>query len=264
VLARSAHQIKETVRLVEAAGGQAMAVPADVTSSAAVRNAFEQIETTLGPVTLLVNNAGDVKPFGPLWETDVEEWWHSLEVNLHGPLLCTRAVLPGMVTRREGRIINVASGAATLSTPYYSSYIASKTALIRFTECLALETRPHNVAFFAISPGTVRTEMTEYSLNSNQGKKWLPWFAKIFEHNIDVPAEHAAQLVVNLAAGRADALSGRMLSVYDDLEVLLKNSAYIEERNLYSLKMEKLAEAGGNPELAAVLAEARRAADPKK
>jgi NAD(P)-dependent dehydrogenase (short-subunit alcohol dehydrogenase family) len=166
-----------------------------------------------------------------------------------------------MVERGLGWIINVSSGAGTMSTPFYSSYVVSKTALIRLTECLALETRPHGVSVFAISPGTVRTEMSEYSLNSPQGKKWLPWFQRLFEEKIDVPASRAAQLVLTLASGRADALSGRFISIFDDVETMIEHAAEIELQNLYSLKIEKVAGAGGNAALAAVLADARQAAE---
>ena len=263
VLARSNSELEETVSLIEQSGGQARAYTADVTHAGQVHSAVREMEQSLGPVDILVNNAGDVKPFGPLWETDAEEWWRSLEVNVRGPMLCTRAVLPGMIARRRGSIINVASGVATIFAPYYSSYVAGKTALVRFTECVALEAKPHGVALFSISPGTVRTAMASYSLESAEGKKWLPWFAQIFDQHIDVPAERPAQLVLTLASGRADALSGRMISIFDDLEVLLKNAAEIERQNLYSLKMDKLANAGSNPALA-VLDAARQAADEQK
>lgn len=261
VVARSADQINETAEMIRRAGGQAEAFVADVTESEAVERAVREIEKSLGPVDVLVNNAGTVKPFGPLWNADLKEWWSGVETNLLGPAVCSRAVLAGMVERGLGWIINVSSGAGTVSTPFYSSYVVSKTALIRLTECLALETRPHGVSVFAISPGTVRTEMTEYSLNSPQGKKWLPWFQRLFDEGIDVPASRAAQLVLTLASGRADALSGRFISVFDNVEMLIAHAAEIEQQNLYSLKMDKVAGGGGNAALAAVLAEARQTAE---
>lgn len=261
VVARSGDQINETAEMIRRAGGQADAFVADVTESDAVERAVRAIEKALGPVDVLVNNAGTVKPFGPLWSADLKEWWSGVETNLLGPVVCSRAVLAGMVERGLGWIINVSSGAGTVSTPFYSSYVVSKTALIRLTECLALEARPHGVSVFAISPGTVRTEMSEYSLNSPQGKKWLPWFQRLFEEKIDVPASRAAQLVLTLASGRADALSGRFISIFDDVETMIERAAEIELQNLYSLKIEKVAGAGGNTALAAVLADARQAAE---
>lgn len=261
VMARSADQINETAEMIRKAGRRAEAFTADVTKSEAVESAVRAIEKLLGPVEVLVNNAGTVKPFGPLWSADLKEWWNGVETNLLGPTVCSHAVLPGMVERGRGWIINVSSGAGTIGTPFYSSYVVSKTALIRLTECLALEARPHSVSVFAISPGTVRTEMTEYSLNSPQGQKWLPWFQRLFEEGIDVPASRAAQLVLTLASGRADALSGRFISVFDDVEMLIAHAAEIEQQNLYSLKLDKVAGVGGNAALTAVLAEARHTAE---
>jgi NAD(P)-dependent dehydrogenase (short-subunit alcohol dehydrogenase family) len=261
VVARSQAEIAETAALIDQAGGIAKAFPADVTIAAAVEGAMEAIQRSLGPIDVLVNNAGVVKPFGPFWETDLDEWWRGMEVNLRGPLQCSLVVLPGMVARGHGRIINLASGAGTMSTPYYTSYVTSKTALIRFTECLALETKSCGISVFAISPGTVRTSMSGYSLNSPEGQKWLPWFRRIFDEKFDVPAERPAKLVLELASGRADLLSGRYLSIYDDLEALVRNADTIEGRDLYSLKLEKLPSAPGNAAFGSILAEARRAAE---
>jgi NAD(P)-dependent dehydrogenase (short-subunit alcohol dehydrogenase family) len=261
VIARSTAEIEETAALIVQAGGIAQAFPADVAVPAAVESTMDAIVRALGPVDVLVNNAGVVKPFGPFWETDLSEWWRGMEVNLRGPLHCTQAVLQGMVARERGRIINVASGAGTMPTPYYTSYVTSKTALIRFTECLALETKAYGVTVFAISPGTVRTAMSGYSLNSPEGQKWLPWFRRIIDEKFDVPAERPAKLVLELASGRADALSGRFLSIYDDLDVMVRNAGAIEEKDLYSLKLEKLPSAGGNVAIGSILAQARRAAE---
>jgi NAD(P)-dependent dehydrogenase (short-subunit alcohol dehydrogenase family) len=261
VLSRSPDELAETVRLIQQHGGKALSFPADVTVAQEVRTAIETIEQKLGPVDLLINNAGAIKPFGPVWETNAEEWWRGMEVNVRGPVLCSAAVLPAMVARRRGRIINVASRAGIVSMPFYTSYVTSKTALIRFTECLALETKQHGLAVFAISPGTVRTAMTEYSLNSQEGQKWLPWFRQIFDKNIDVPADRPAQLMLALALGRADALSGRCLSIYDDVDALVKDAATIQEKNLYSLKMEGIPEASSSPALVDLLKEARQSVE---
>lgn len=246
VMARSASELDATVALITQAGGQARAFPADVTKANEIKAAVIEIENSLGPVDLLVNNAGVVQPFGPFWETDVQEWWQGMEVNLHGVLLCSHAVLPGMISRKRGTIINVASGAGTGAVPlsYFSSYITSKTAVLRFTECLAEETKEHGIALFAISPGTVRTAMSEYSLHSAEGKKWLPWFRRIFEEGRDVPADRAARLILELASGKANQLSGRYLSIVDDLDALVKRAAQIEKENLYLLRLPKLPNEG--------------------
>jgi NAD(P)-dependent dehydrogenase (short-subunit alcohol dehydrogenase family) len=176
-----------------------------------------EVEISLGSVDLLVNSAGLAGPIGPTWETDPDEWWRCLEVNLRGPMLCSRAVLHGMIARGGGRIVNVASGAGTFAIPYLGAYITSKTALIRFTEILALESAEQGIKVFAIEPGTVRTSMAEYALESEEGRRWMPWFGEIFRRGEDVPPDHAADLVVLLASGRADTLSGRFFTIKDDV-----------------------------------------------
>ena len=100
----------ETVALIRAEGGIALAVQADVTDQAAVTRMAAQVEAELGPIDLLVNNAGAGPPFGPTWEADTADWWRTVEVNLKGPMLCCHAVLPGMIARGRGRIVNVSSG----------------------------------------------------------------------------------------------------------------------------------------------------------
>jgi len=257
VTSRSADELNETVRGIEEDGGRAVAYTADVTDAALIQAAVAAIEKSLGPVDVLVNNAGSLGPLKPLLESEVSDWWHAMEVNMLGPLLCTRCVLPGMVSRRRGRIINVSSGGGTMAIPFFSSYVCGKTAVIRFTECLALETKRYGIAVFSIAPGTVRTAMSEYSLNSPEGRKWLPWFKRIFDEGLAVPPERPAELVLELASGRLDVLSGKFLSIYDDLDQLLKNAADMEQRNLYTLKVERLA-APPNPALASILAAARK------
>jgi NAD(P)-dependent dehydrogenase (short-subunit alcohol dehydrogenase family) len=240
LVARSEEQLAETVREVREAGGEALAVRADVSDDDAVERMARQFERTLGPVDLLVNNAGTLGPLGPIWEADPEDWWHSVEVNLRGPYLCSRALLPGMIERRRGRIINLSTSAATVAVAHMGAYVIAKTALIRFTENLAAELINSGVSVFAIDPGTVRTAMTEHLLESEAGKKWLPWFRKLFDRGRDVPADKAAQLVVQLAAGRADALSGRFLDVSDDLEKLLGRGEEVKRAGLYTLRVGKL------------------------
>jgi NAD(P)-dependent dehydrogenase (short-subunit alcohol dehydrogenase family) len=240
VVARSRDELAETVRQVEAGGGQARAFVADVTDAVAVDEVVGGVEQALGPIDVLVNNAGVLGPLGPLLTSTVGDWWRALEVNLLGQVICAHRVLPGMVSRRQGRIINVASGGGAYMLPNFSAYITSKTALIRFAECLAAEVRDAGVAVFAMGPGTVRTAMSEHSLNSPEGKQWLPWFRRIFDEGLDLPPERPAELVVTLASGRADALSGRFIRPDDDLDRLLASPDEIAKANLYTLQVLKL------------------------
>ncbi len=240
VVSRSADQVAATVAEITAAGGEAIGLPADVADRWAVEMMVDRVEAQLGPVDLLINNAGIVSPLGPLWECDPDEWWRSVEINMRSVLLCSHAVLPGMVARQRGRIINLASGAGTIAIPYASAYVTSKAAMIRLTETLAVETAAHGVTVFAISPGFVRTAMTEYLAESTAGAQWLPWTQAVFDQGQDVPADQAVELVLQLATGEADPLSGRFIRIHDDLPTLLEKIAEIQQGNLYVLRVPTL------------------------
>ena len=240
VVARSADQIGETAGLIEQAGGTAAALSADVTDPAAVRRMAEETREKLGPIDLLVNNAGSGGPFGPAWEADPDAWWRCFETNVRGPFLCCREIVPGMVATGRGRIINVASGAGTLGIPYMSAYVSSKAALIRFSETLAGELRKSGVSVFSIQPGTVRTAMAEEVLASAEALSWLPWFKKIFDEGEDVTAAAATALVLFLASGKADALSGRFFMVPEDPAEVMKRVDEVKREDLYMLRMRTL------------------------
>jgi len=166
-------------------------------------------------------------------------------------------VLPGMVARGRGRIDNIASGAQPY--PYLSAYVTSKTALVRLSETLAAETRARGVHVFAVGPGTTRTAMSEHSLTSEEGRRWIPWFGRIFTEKLDVPMERPVRLVIDLASGHADALSGRYVTVFDDLDALLLRAAEIEREGLYSLRVRKFEGHGMPAVLAALLSRGERA-----
>ncbi len=124
-----------------------------------------------------------------------------------------------MITRAVGRIVNVASKAGTFAIPYLGTYVTSKTVLIRLTEILAFEAGAHGIKVSDIEPGPSARQWLSMPWNrkSEEGQRWLPWFGEIFKHGEDVPPKHAADLVVLLASGRADALSGRFFTIKDDV-----------------------------------------------
>ena len=231
VSARSTGQLDDTVRL---SGGKILAVTADVSRPEDVRAMVAQVEQQLGPVDLLINNAGIGGPLAPFLEGDPDAWWQTLEVNLRGPYLCCRAVLPGMIARGAGRIINVASGAGTYPIPDMSAYVASKTALIRLSEQLAIEMKPHGISVFPIRPGVVRTAMAE------EARQTIPLVQKILDEGQDVTPEVVAKLVLFLASGAADRLSGRLFSVNEDLEEIVRRAEEVERDSLYVLRLNRL------------------------
>ena len=222
-------------------GGRAIALTANVIDQHAVESMVNETERQLGPVDLLVNNAGSLVAIGPVWEADPIEWWRDVEINLRGTFLCARAVLPGMVARRRGRIINTSGGGATQPIPYFSAYPSSKSAILRFTDTLALETQEYGISVFALVIGPARTGMMAHIIESDAGQKWFPegqtWLS---EPERWVPVERGGQLAVFLASGKADVLSGRLFDDSDNEAELVRHSDEIKKNDLYTLRMRKL------------------------
>jgi len=235
VCARSGDDVTGVAGEIAGRRGHALAIRCDVTGRQEVASMVAAVQETLGPVDLLVNNAGQLGPVGPLAAADPDQWWQALEVNLRGPLYCTRAVLPGMLARGRGRIVNVSSGAGLAAIPMLSAYVVSKTALYRLSENLAAETRGHGVMVFAIDPGLVRTAISESALSCGE-PSIEQWFTDAFADQQDVPAESAATLVVYLASGAADVLSGRNIDMSRDVAQMVARAAEIEEHDLYVLR----------------------------
>jgi NAD(P)-dependent dehydrogenase (short-subunit alcohol dehydrogenase family) len=239
--ARSESELAQTVTSIEQAGGRALALPADVTDQHAVARVVVATESQLGPIDVLINNAGRFRALGPAVQVDPDDWWREVEINLRGPFLCARAALPGMMARGHGRIINIASGAGLEGIEAISAYGVSKTALIRLTETLAIETQPYGITVLAVGPGTVRTPMSNYAATSPQVRERAPvvqqWFQQVFQEGLDTPMEQAVELLVALALGRADALSGCFLDVDDDLEELIAQAEAIRSEERLKLRL---------------------------
>jgi NAD(P)-dependent dehydrogenase (short-subunit alcohol dehydrogenase family) len=237
VVARSQTELAETVSII--GDDRAMAVVVDVTDRNTVEQMVDEVAHMLGPIDLLVNNAGVYGPVGPVWEVNVDEWWQNINVNLRGIFLTTRTVLPKMIARRSGRIVHIASNAGVRPAPYSTAYRCSKAAVLRFTDCLALEIKDYGISVFAVHPGTVRTAMTEDLLESEAGQKWMPTFQKTFDNKQDVSSERCAELIVTLASGKADALTGRYIQVFDDIDDMVLRSKEILHDDLYTLRLRK-------------------------
>jgi NAD(P)-dependent dehydrogenase (short-subunit alcohol dehydrogenase family) len=240
IIARSSEELAETVKRVRSNGGHANAFVADVTDRQAVERTVREIENTLGPVDLLINNAGVATPFGPVWEVDPDEWWRCLDINVRGSFLCARSVLPGMIQRRRGRIINLSSGLGVTVTPYSSGYSVSKCAILRFTDTLAAETAEYGVSIFAISPGLVHTAMSNNVVESPEGQKWLPWYGQFYDKATEDSPKQAVELVLLLASGKADVLSGRYIAVADNVTELVERVEDIKRNNLHILTLNRL------------------------
>ena len=172
VTARSVDQIEKVKDELRQAGLEVWAVACDVTDADQVVALAEQSRELVGPVQILVNNAG-IASSAPLKHLALEEWNRLLAVNATGPFLCTQAFMPGMVETGWGRVINVASIAGKIGAPYISGYCASKHAVVGFTRAVAAEVAAKGVTVNAVCPGYVDTPMTEQSVATISAKTGL-------------------------------------------------------------------------------------------
>jgi 3-oxoacyl-[acyl-carrier protein] reductase len=218
VAARTRAQVDEVAREIDG-----VALEVDVTDPGAVGQVVAETEQALGPLTLLVANAGIGNQDGPSWQIDPAAWWQVLEVNVLGVHLCCRAVVPGMLERGRGRIVITGSGAAYLPGSSTTAYSTSKAAVCRYGETLNNELGGRIPVFF-FSPGLVQTEMTSDFPSD------APW----------TPPELAPRLVRVLASGRADALAGRYIHAeHDEIDDLIRRAEEIRERDLNAIRLRR-------------------------
>lgn len=148
----------ETVKLIEEAGGKAIAIVVDCSDKAAIKAAADETRAKLGPVSILVNNAG-IAPFTAFADIDDDEFDKVIRINLRGPWLVTKELVPDMLASKWGRIINITSSSTQTGSPMQSHYVASKGGLLGLTKALALELGKTGVTVNMIPPGSIDTPM---------------------------------------------------------------------------------------------------------
>ncbi|TCJ04063.1 3-ketoacyl-ACP reductase [Cytobacillus praedii] len=175
LLARTEDVLKEATAEFEGLGVKAAYAAVDVSSKEQVEEAVKQLTSKLGTADILVNNAGTGK-FASLLDMDPEEWKRTIDVNLMGPYYVTRAVLPQLIEKNGGDIINISSTNGLNGAATSSAYSASKFGLIGLTESLAQEVRRNNIRVTALAPSTVATELAVQSnlINGNEEKYMQP------------------------------------------------------------------------------------------
>ena len=160
--ARNTQKLQSACHELEADGAKVLGVPADVSRHGDVTSLVQTTERSLGPIEILVNNAG-IGHFAPIQESSEENWDATLDTNLKAVFLLTKAVAPGMISRRSGHIINIASLAGKSAFAGGSVYCASKWGLLGLTQCAAEDLRPYGIRVSAICPGSVATDFSPHS-----------------------------------------------------------------------------------------------------
>jgi NAD(P)-dependent dehydrogenase (short-subunit alcohol dehydrogenase family) len=217
--ARTREQVEQVADEIDG-----LALEVDVTDAAAVERMVAETERELGPIDFLAANAG-IGNGADVWEGEAADWWRVFEVNVLGVYLSARAVIPGMLERGRGRIVITGSGGGYLPGASNTAYTSSKAAANRLGETLAESLQDTPVRVFLISPGLVRTGMTEDHFGDD-----APW----------TPPELAPRLVHVLASGRADELAGRYLHAeHDDIEELIRRAGEVREQDLNAIRLKR-------------------------
>ncbi len=207
-------ELNGLVREIAAGGGKAVVEKLDITDSREAASVFQDVERRLGPVDILVNNAGVVRGKSEAFHRTAEEYWKRLiEVNLFGTMICTRQALGGMIARRYGRIINIASIAGVSGLPGWADYAASKGGVIMFSETVAMEVGKYGITVNCISPGMIGKEA-----KPSEGT----WLGRTGT------AADISNMVVYLASPEADFITGSNYMVDGGRVVGPKNAGWNE------------------------------------
>jgi len=218
ITSRTESELEEVACKIERIGATVMISQGDVSDPADVDRTVRLTVQRYGTVDLLVNAAAIHGPLGPSWEAEPEAWITALRVNLGGTFLYSRAVLPHMIAKRRGKIINFSGGGATSASPYMSAYGVSKAAVVRLTETIAEEVRSFNIQVNAIAPGMVDTRIHDDVLGASMiVPETKEAVRKLKNGGIGgTPIELPAALALFLASSKADRLSGKLISAPHD------------------------------------------------
>ena len=212
---------------IEAAGGRALAVAGDVTKRDDVARVVKTATEKLGGITVLVNNAGVAGPYGPIGIVDPDAWWAAQEVHVRAPMLFMSAVLPGMIERRAGRIINISSPRCHMLTPSLSATEPRQGLAKPAGRTGSQRSERIRRDRIALDPGSIMTEMADETMSNPDAQRWVP---KMVERLNQMKGKIGPQdgmawctdRCLALASGRYDALSGRYIDRTEDPEEMLK------------------------------------------
>jgi NAD(P)-dependent dehydrogenase (short-subunit alcohol dehydrogenase family) len=219
-------------------GRPVLARAADVSSPSDVDALVAAAIEGLGGVTILVNNAAVYGPKGTIDRVDWGEWARAVEINLNGSVLPARALVPHFIERSYGKVVQLSGGGATTPLAAFSAYAASKAAVVRFAETLAVELREHRVYVNSIAPGPLNTRMLDEVLQAGPERVGKAFYARAVEQHRSggVPLERGAELAVFLGSAASDGISGKLLSaVWDPWARLGEHLAELNS-DIYTLR----------------------------
>jgi NAD(P)-dependent dehydrogenase (short-subunit alcohol dehydrogenase family) len=230
-----------TARLLERAATdqKVLGRRADVSNPAEVDDLIRAAQDAFGRIDIVVNNAGVYGPMGLTHEVDWDEWVQALQINLFGLVAVCRAVSPTMIAQHYGRIINISGGGATNPMPRVSSYAASKAAVVRFTETLALELKNYGITVNAIAPGALATRMTQQLLDAGPEAIGVSLHERMqkIQDGGGTPLHLGAELAAYLASDKGDGITGRLIAAqWDPWRTLHERAEELAGTDIYTLR----------------------------
>jgi 3-oxoacyl-[acyl-carrier protein] reductase len=212
---------------------------ADVAAPADAAGLVAAALAAFGRVHILVNNAGVYGPMGPIDEVDWAEWIRAMDININGSVLPLRAVLPHFREHRYGKVVQLSGGGATSPLPRIPAYAASKAAIVRLMESIALDVKDDGIDINCIAPGALNTRLMDELIAAGPAKVGAAFYArmkKVAEEG-GTPLETGAALAVYLGSAASDGITGRLISaVWDPWETLHDRRGDLDAGDIYTLR----------------------------
>jgi NAD(P)-dependent dehydrogenase (short-subunit alcohol dehydrogenase family) len=230
---------REDVAALASAGQTVVAVKADVSRPDDVTQLVRVALDAMPHIHVVVSNAAIHGPIGLIEEVDWVEWTHAIEINLLGSVLVCRGFLPHFKTHGYGKIVQLSGGGATNPMPRISAYAASKAAVVRFVETLALEVRENHIDVNAIAPGVLNTRLLDEVIAAGPERVGREYYERMIRMKTDgtSPLDRGAALAVYLGSAESDSITGRLLSaVWDPWETLDERLADLDGTDIYTLR----------------------------
>jgi len=227
------------LRALAAAGQKIFSGTCDVSQPKEVQAFTAAAIKALGPVQVLVNNAGIYGPKGPTESVDFDEWKLAMEINVYGVLLFCRELIPHFKANGRGKIINLSGGGATAPLPFISAYATSKAAVVRLTETLAEELRAARIDVNAVAPGALNTRLLDEVLSAGPAAVGQTFYQKAIKQKETggAPLALGAGLCVWLASPESDGITGKLLSAqWDPWKDLAAKRDALAKSDIYTLR----------------------------
>jgi 3-oxoacyl-[acyl-carrier protein] reductase len=212
---------------------------ADVSVRDEVDSLFDAAMSAFGKIDIVVNNAGVYGPMGSIDTIDWDEWVQAIAINLNGLVYCSRKAVEAFKPNRYGKIVNLSGGGATNPLPGISAYAASKAAVVRFTETLALELKEFGIDVNAIAPGALATRLTDQLIAAGPDRVGAQLHERMAKVQADggTPLGVGASLCVYLASAESDGLTGRLIAAqWDPWPFADAIKAKIDASDIYTLR----------------------------